>query len=87
MSYNDATIMKGDLNGLQVDKLIQEMFAMKSNVKWRNCDDDTRFQWYYAEDNHYLILDTITSAMWFVKAKSPASAYEHVKGKLSNGNG
>ena len=64
------------------DKAIQDIFGVVKKVKWRDCEEDSRFQWYYAEENHYLISDKKTGAYWFIKAKSPSSAFESVKGRL-----
>ncbi len=66
------------------DKVIQDAFVAIKNVKWRDCEENERFQWYYAEGMHYVVKDNETNAHWFVKAKSPMTAYEYVKGKLAN---
>ena len=69
-----------------IDKVIQNMFSIVKEIKWRICEEDSNFQWYYAEDNHYVFNDKRTNAMWLVKAKSPVKAYEYVKGKFCNDN-
>lgn len=65
-----------------VDEAIQKVFTALKSVRWRDCDEDNRFQWYYAEEMHYVVQNKDTGAYWFVKAKSPASAYESVRRKL-----
>lgn len=69
---------------MQIDVTIQNMFKAFKNIKWRECESNSRLSWYYAEDMHYIVTDSKTNAYWFVKAKSPASACEYVIRKLTN---
>lgn len=71
---------------MSADKVIQETFLTLKTVKWHDCEEDNNFQWYYAEDSHYVMNEKRTNAYWFVKAKSPIKAYEYVKGKIANAN-
>lgn len=67
---------------MQTDTAIQTIFNVLKNVTWRKCDNNDRFEWYYAESMHYVIHDTLTNGYHFVKAKSPNNAYEVVAKKV-----
>ena len=67
---------------MNVDKIIQDFVLTPKIIRWRPCDGNERYQWYYAENNIYVINDAKTNAFWFVKAKSPISAWETVKEKI-----
>ena len=67
---------------MQTDSVIQSFFAVLKSIKWRDCETDVQFEWYYAESMHYVIHNKETNAYWFVKAKSPASACETVIKKM-----
>ena len=71
---------------MQADSVIQEIFSVFKNVRWRDCETDTQFEWYYAESMHYVIHNKETNAYWFVKAKSPASACDIAIRKKKEGN-
>ena len=63
------------------DKTIRDMFTVVKNIKW---NEEEGFQWYYAEDNHYIVSEKKTGALWLIKAKSPIKAIECVKGKTND---
>lgn len=64
------------------DDAFQAVFVAIKSVRWRDCEQDNNYEWYYAEEEHYVIRDKKTHAYWFAKAKSPYKAFEYVKGKL-----
>lgn len=64
------------------DDVFQAIFIAIKNVRWRNCEEDSDYEWYYAEEMHYAIRHKPTQAYWFVKAKSPNKAFECVKGRV-----
>lgn len=68
---------------MNADTVIQNAFTAMKNVRWRNCEENTGYEWYYAEDCHYIVRNKVTSACWFVKAKSPNSAFEIVMKKIN----
>ena len=67
---------------MQVDSVIQSFFTICKNIKWRKFDNDSRLEWYYAENMQYVIHDTLTSGYYFIKAKSPINAYDIVEKKV-----
>lgn len=69
---------------MNADSVIQTIFSTFKNIRWRECDENQNYEWYYAEDCHYVIRNKITSAYWFIKAKSPNSAFEIVMKKINN---
>lgn len=67
---------------MQVDAVIQTLFKAFQSFKWKDCEADSRYEWYYAEDNHYVVHDKVTKAFWFIVAKSPVKAFESVMSKI-----
>lgn len=67
---------------MQNDSNIQEIFKTLKNVTWRDCETNDKFEWYYAENMLYVIHEKESNAYWFVKSKSPNSAYEVVIKKI-----
>ena len=63
--------------------MIQEIFTVFQKVKWRDCEENDDYEWYYAELMHYVVHNKRTNAYWFVKSKNPSNAYDIVKKKLS----
>ena len=61
---------------MQADSIIQNIFTVFKNIKWRECETDARFEWSYAESMHYVVHDKVTNAYWFIKGKSPSNACE-----------
>lgn len=65
-----------------IDKAIHELFTAieKHQIKWNDFQDIGVDEWYhdyyYAEDNLYLIHDRITDSIEFITAKSPKEAHE-----------
>lgn len=65
-----------------IDKAIHEMFTAIKNrqIKWNDFQDIGVNEWYhdyyYAEEDLYLIHDRITDNIEFITAKSPKKAYE-----------
>lgn len=64
------------------DSVIQRIFTTLKELKWRDCEQNPDYEWYYAEDMHYIIRQKQTNACWFVKAKSPLTAFEYVINKM-----
>ena len=69
---------------MNADNAIQTVFSAIKNIKWRDCEENDCFEWYYAEDMHYVIRKKENGACWFVKAKSPEAAYSSVMRKIIN---
>ena len=63
---------------MQTDDIIQNMFKTIKNVKWRDCEENEEYEWYYAESMHYIIHNKRTHAYWLVKAKSPSMAFDNM---------
>ena len=68
---------------MQTDTIIQTLFKSFQKFKWTECENEPRLEWYFAEDNHYVVHDKITKGYWFIIAKSPAKACESVATKLN----
>lgn len=66
------------------DDTIQAMFTLLKDgyIRWRDCEDNQDYEWYYAEATHYMVREKKTGAVWFVKAKSPSYALEYVANKI-----
>ena len=64
------------------DDAIQMIYTVVKNIRWRDCDENSEYEWYYAEDMHYMVRNKKTSAIWFIKAKSPSNAYDIVMKKV-----
>ena len=58
------------------DDAIQATFTALKSVRWRDCEENINYEWYYAEDRHYVIHNKETNAYWFVKGGSPSNAFE-----------
>ena len=63
---------------MQTDIAFQTVFSAIKKVKWRECEQNNLYEWYYAESQIYIIHSKESDAYFFVKAKSPLNAYEHV---------
>ena len=64
------------------DGKLHEAESVLKDVKWNAFPDSrvhARFEWYYAENQLYVIHDKETDAYSFVRERSPAKAVEHVK--------
>lgn len=69
---------------MRTDSAIQEAFKALKAVKFTEYEINPRYQWYYAEDCHYVVNDTKTNAIWLIKARSPLSAFDAVQNKLTD---
>lgn len=53
-------------------------------IRWRECADygapDNTFEWYYAENGLYVIRHKKLKCCNFIKARSPADAFNKLKG-------
>ena len=67
---------------MQPDTVIQALFNVLKEIKWRECESNDNFEWYYAEAMHYIVHEKATDSYYFVKAKSPNNAYETVRKKI-----
>ena len=67
---------------MQLDTTIQSFFQSIKNIRWRECEENDRLQWYYAENTYYVVNDKETNAYWFVNAKSPVKACAYALSKL-----
>lgn len=71
ISVDDAMhVVAGALNG--------------DGIRWRECADygapDDTFEWYYAENGLYVIRHKKLKCCNFIKARSPADAFNKFKG-------
>ena len=69
---------------MQADSVIQNVFTVLKNIRWRDCESNNQLEWYYAESTHYVIHDKETNAYWFIKAKSPTTACDIALKRLKN---
>ena len=67
---------------MNIDDAIQKAFTAMKNVRWRDCESDNAYEWYYAESMLYVIRQKETGAHWFIKSKSPDTALECVLNKI-----
>ncbi len=68
---------------MNTDTIIQNIFTSLKNVRWRDCEANNQYEWYYAESMHYVIHNKETNAYWFVKAKNPDSAFGYVYNRIN----
>ncbi len=79
---NDFETLIDDADGvLSLDAAFHEVYeAIDRNIYWQDYRpfgiDDDYHDFYYAEDELYIIRDRTTHDLYFVKAKSPYKAFE-----------
>lgn len=66
-----------------LDKNIHNFYEDIENIRWLDFKvaglDNKFLDYYYAEDELYIIRDRVTKGMWFVEARSPKEALETLK--------
>jgi len=67
---------------MQTDMIIQTLSNTFQAIKWRKSETHERLEWYFAENNVYVVHDIETNGYWFIKAKSPAKACDNVATRL-----
>lgn len=67
---------------MNCDTTIQSLFTVLKSIRWRECEENSNCEWYYAENMHYVVHCKQTDNYWFVKAKSPSNAYQCVVSKI-----
>lgn len=67
---------------MQTDTIIQTLFKSFQNIGWKDCEEDSTLEWYYAENNHYVVHHKDMNGYWFVVAKSPSKACNSVISRL-----
>lgn len=73
-----------DVNSLKEDNIAHkfyEIFVKGKSIKWNEFPTESRcgcgyYDYYYAEDELYLVRDRIIGEIFLVKAKSPKEAIE-----------
>lgn len=71
-----------------LDKAIHELFraVKEKDIKWNDFPSiglsESYYQWYYAENRLYIIMDVMTNGLYFVEARSPIEAFEILKSRL-----
>ena len=69
------------------DQMIHKVLEDFDQVRWRDCCDygapDDVYEWYYAENMLYVVRHKKLKTYYFVKAKSPASAYKLMMSKIN----
>lgn len=62
------------------DKILQKASEIIKNLNWKDFNiagyTDPYFDYYYAESELYLIRNKASGSIYFVKAKSPAEAWQ-----------
>lgn len=61
-----------------LDDRIQAVLKDLQSVKWRSYKENPLYEWYYAENENFLIREKLTGALWHKKAKSPKQALQKV---------
>ena len=59
---------------MQTDAVIQTIIKALPNLKWKEYEGNDQLQWYYAENNFYIVKDVTSNCYWFISAKSPSNA-------------
>lgn len=66
-----------------LDKNIHRFYEDIRDIVWLDFKvaglDNKFLDYYYAEDELYIIRDRVTKGMWFVEARSPKEALETLK--------
>lgn len=69
-----------------VDMAIQNAYKALKSVRWHDFrevgGDEPYFDWYYAENQLYVIRDRVMEQYYFVKARSPLDALKEFKGRI-----
>ena len=69
------------------DTRIHDAYVDFDNIPW--CDFNTvgrqeyYYDYYYAEDELYIIHDRISEALWFIEARSPKQALDILKERFA----
>lgn len=65
------------------DTRVHDFYVDVENIPWRDFKDvglqEYYYDYYYAEDELYLIRDRISLAIWFIEARSPKEALDTLK--------
>lgn len=70
-----------------IDKAFHEIFNAINNreIRWRDFNevglDEPNYDYYYAENQLYIIRDRVMEGYWFVKARNPKEAINAYKEK------
>lgn len=68
------------MSGLDLDKAFHLVASATENIYWRDFRDvgldEPYYDYYYAEDELYVIRDRVYLRLWFCKAKSPKEAWQ-----------
>lgn len=68
---------------MSLDKTIHNFHDRIKDIMWRDFKDvgldEYYYDYYYAEEELYLIRDRISECIWFIEARSPKQALESLK--------
>lgn len=67
---------------MSVDEHIHELHKQLDKMLWRDFDNEEQYEWYYAENNLYLLRYKPTGELAFIKGKSPDSALKTLENKV-----
>ena len=66
-----------------LDKNIHNFYEDIENIQWLDFKavglENIFYEYYYAEEELYIIRDRVTKCMWFINARSPKEALETLK--------
>lgn len=69
------------------DTRVHDFYVDFNNIPWRDFRDvglqEYYYDYYYAEDELYLIQDRITQGVWFIEARSPKEALDILKERFA----
>ena len=69
------------------DTRVHDFYVDFNNIPWRDFRDvglqENYYDYYYAEDELYLIQDRITQGVWFIEARSPKEALDILKERFA----
>ena len=73
---------------MSFDMRIHDFFNDYRNIFWLEFEKvgvkAPFYEYYYAEDELYLIRDNITECVWFIEAKSPKEAFEKLQERFDS---
>ena len=68
---------------MQIDQMLHTVADRIDKVRWRDCKEygakDDTYEWYYAEDELYIIRHKQLGHIYFISARSPVKAVERLE--------
>ena len=60
-----------------IDKALHLIYESHTKIKWIECEEDSDFWYYYAENRLYVFYEHTQMTYGFAKGKNPKDAYRN----------